>query len=140
MVVHIVFLIMIRRRKGLKVLLTFHALMTLAAAILLIGSPKTIPDMIGIHLPSEAYILSYLLGAAELSIAYLSFYARRIKDRRALKSILIMFIFVHLVTAILEGYVVYQGASVVIAGNIMLRVLVCILFIYYGAFTRKQPI
>jgi hypothetical protein len=85
------------------------------------------------------YLLSFCLNyfttienGAELSIAYLSFAARKIKDPAALKIIVISFIVFHAATGILEIYTWYLGAGMRIFGNILLRIVVLVLFYYHG--------
>lgn len=117
---------------NLKILFKLHAIITLAAAIVLIVAPAAIPGTVDIHLHGEAYLLSYFLGASELAIAYLSFFATRINDRYALRIIVITFVIFHLGTAFLEIWALSEGASIKLVGNIALRCIVVLLFYYYG--------
>lgn len=123
---------------NLKILLTAHAIITLAAGIVLIVAPTTIPKTVNIDINPDEYLLSYFLGAAELGIAYLSFYSRKINDRYALRIIITSFIIFHLSTGVLEVYGLFQGVDFKIIGNITLRVLVSILFFYYGIHKNKK--
>jgi hypothetical protein len=59
------------KQAPLKLLLIFHGVITFAAAIVLIISPKAIPAVVEIDLHPGEYLLCYLLGAAELGIAFL---------------------------------------------------------------------
>ena len=116
----------------LRKLLIAHAIVTFAAAMTLIVTPEFIPKTVGIQLDPDAYLLSYFLGAAELSIAYLSFFAARLKDVNALKLICTSFIVFHLSTAAVEVYAFTQGVSAVIWGNVVLRLLISVLFVRFG--------
>jgi hypothetical protein len=119
-------------RKKLNTLLIAHAIVTLAAGILLIIAPTIIRNTVDIQISADQYILCYFLGAAELGIAYLSFSARKIGDKYSLRIIAATFIVFHAATAILEIYELLQGVSVKIIGNIILRLVVIGLFYYYG--------
>ena len=124
-------------RKKLNILLIAHAIVTLAAGILLIIAPTIIPNAVDVHISSDQYILCYFLGAAELSIAYLSFSAKKIDDQYSLRVIAATFIVFHAATTILEIYELLQGVGVQIIGNIILRLVVIGLFYYYGIHKNK---
>lgn len=117
---------------NLKRLLLIHAIITFAAGILLVTSPATIPQTVNIQLSSNQYLLCYFLGAAEFAIAYLSFFSRSIKDNHALRIIVITFIVFHAATGILELVGLYRGIQPGIIANIILRVIIVVLFYYYG--------
>jgi len=123
---------------NLQKLFLMHAIVTLAAGIILIASPAFIPATININIEAPQYLLCYFVAAAELSVAYLSFCSRKIKDKYSLRIISISFIVFHLVTAILELYVFTQGVSSKIVANIMLRIGIVILFYYYGVLKTKD--
>lgn len=124
--------------KTLKAIFFIHGLITLAAAIVLIVAPALIPKTIGIVLTAKEYLLSYFLGAAELSIAALSFYAIKIRDTQALKFISLSFIIFHLATGALEVYwgMVYPGTGIMM--NVMLRVVISLLFYYFGVYRNSS--
>lgn len=67
-------------------ILLIHAVITFAAAIVLVILPAFIPSTVNIKITSEQYLLSYFLATAEISIAYLSFVCRNIKDLSQLVS------------------------------------------------------
>lgn len=123
---------------NLRILLVIHAIITFAAGVVLIVVPAAIPDTVDIAINPEQYLLSYFLGAAELAIAYLSFYSRKINDGYALRKIIITFIIFHLATGILEIYGLSQNVSPGIWGNIILRLVMVILFWYYGISQLKN--
>ncbi len=120
--------------KNLKLLLVIHAIVTFAAAVVLIVEPSLIPKTVNIEVNHDQYLLSYFLGAAELGIAYLSFQSRNIKDKYALKIIIISFIVFHSSTGVLEVYGLLQGTDFKIIGNILLRAVISILFYYFGVY------
>lgn len=123
--------------RSLKLLLTIHAIVTLAAAIVLIVAPAVIPKTVDIAINHDQYLLSYFLGAAELGIAYLSFRSRKINDAYALRIIVISFIIFHAATGLLEIYALSRDTSPKIIVNILLRIAMVGLFCYYGICKKK---
>ena len=119
---------------NLRTLFFLHGLITLAAGIVLILDPNLIPNVVGIHLASSAYLVPYLLGTAELCIAVLSLGAARFTDSFALRTVAWSFIVLHGSTALIEFYAYTQGLDALIWGNIALRVVVVALFAYFGVY------
>ncbi len=60
---------------NLKILLLIHAIITLAAGIVLVVAPTIIPQTVNIKIAPDEYLLCYFLAAAEFGIAYLSFFS-----------------------------------------------------------------
>lgn len=116
----------------LRNLLAIHAFITLAAGIKLIVEPERIPKIVGISVDQSAYLLCYLLGAAELALAFLSFHSSKLTDGKSLRLICSTFILFHAATAAVEILAFAQGTSAKIWANIALRVLIVFLFWYYG--------
>ena len=117
---------------SLRALLLIHAAITLAAAIVLVAAPPLIPSTVGIALSSDAYLLCYLLGAAELAVAYLSFAGSRIAEPNALRLIVSTIVVFHLATAAVELYAFTRGVSGRILANVALRVIIVLLFTYHS--------
>src|SRR5215217_4552308 len=113
-------------------LLIIHAIITFAAGVVLIVAPERIPQAVNIRMEPQAFLLCYLLGSAELALAFLSFYSRTLTDVKSLRLISITFIVFHAVTAAVEVYATTQGVSVKLWGNVALRVVISFLFWYYG--------
>jgi len=109
-----------------------HAILTFAAGVVLVAVPAAIPGAVGIHVEPGAYLLCYLLAAAEFSISTLSWGARTITDAKALRVIVIACIVLHLASGLLEIYAFTGGLSGAIWGNVTLRALVVALFAYLG--------
>jgi hypothetical protein len=123
--------------RTLKALLIIHGLITLAATVVLIIAPNVIPGTVDIDISSKEYLLCYFLGAAELCIAFLSFFASKIEDKKALRLISSTFIVFHLATGTLETFALSQGTSSKILFNILLRIIITALFWYYGIHKTK---
>lgn len=123
--------------KNLRILLIFHAAATFAAAVVLIAAPELIPGAVGIRVEAGAYLICYLLAAAELSIAVLSWSARTLTDAKALRIIVITFIVLHAASGVLEIYAFSaQGLSAAIWSNIVLRAVMVFLLTYFGFYKK----
>jgi hypothetical protein len=116
----------------LRILFGIHAILTFAAGVVLVAAPGAIPGTVGMHIEPGAYLLCYLLAAAEFSVSALSWGARTITDARALRVIVIAFIVLHAASGLLEVYAFAGGLSGVIWGNVALRALTVALFAHYG--------
>jgi|SRR5690606_35863261 len=124
--------------KSLKVLLLVHGLITFAASIVLIFAPTVIPKTVNIHISPNEYLLCYFLGAAELSIAFLSVFARKIEDNYSLQLISTAFIVFHLSTGVLEVFALAHGLTSKIIINVLLRITISILFWHFGIYRLKR--
>lgn len=122
---------------NLNRLLLIHAIVTFAAGVVLIVSPKLIPASVDITLNPDAYLICYLLGACEVSLAVLSYYSASLKDRQALQLVCLTFIVLHGLTAAVELYALTQRAGSGLWANVTVRVVVVGLFSYYGFI--RQP-
>lgn len=72
-----------------------HGLITLAGAAVLTVFPAAIPSVVAITITRQEYLLVYLVGAAELAVAVLSFGATRLTDRAALRLVVATFVVLH---------------------------------------------
>ena len=120
--------------RPLKTLLLIHGLITLAAGLVLIIVPPAIPRIVNIAISPNAYLICYLLAAAELSIAFLSFFSWQLKSSQALVLISSTFIIFHITTAALEAVALARGTSTAILFNILLRITISLLFGYFGIY------
>jgi len=117
-------------RRVEQVVFVVHGIVTIAAAIVLVVAPAAIPATVGIALRPEGYLLSYFLAAAELAIGLLSIGTAWIQDRGAVRLVAGSFAVFHAATAVLEGvHLATQGYSVVLLVNVIVRVIVCGVFL-----------
>ncbi len=124
---------------NLRILFAVHAILTFAAGVVLVVSPGAIPGAVGIHVEPGAYLLCYLLAAAEFGVSALSWGARRIKDTESQRIVIIAFIVWHAVSGLLEIYASAAGGlNVAIWANVAFRILVIALFTCYGFFTASS--
>ncbi|MEU7858103.1 hypothetical protein [Nonomuraea sp. NPDC049141] len=118
---------------NLRILLTLHALVTLAAGVMLIAAPGLIPGAVGVRIMPDGYLVCYLLGAAELAVAFLSFAGRTLRQQDAVRVITWTMIVLHGCTAAVETYAFTRAAvDPSIWANVALRLMVIALFIQYG--------
>jgi hypothetical protein len=116
----------IRRR-----LLQAHALITGAAALVLIARPAAIPATVGIELAPDAYLMSYLLAAAELGFAALSWMAAKSTDAFAVRSAMVACVVLHGASAVLEAIVWRSRGAPVLLANIAARLLIVGVFLWF---------
>jgi hypothetical protein len=119
-----------RAPRLLRMVFVAHGLITLAGAIVLTVFPTAIPSLVGITLERQGYLLVYLVGAAELAVAVLSFGATRITDPAALRLILTTFAVLHGASGVLD--LVYLGVTEpdgTVIANAVLRFAVAAAFL-----------
>jgi hypothetical protein len=92
-------------------LLIIHGVITLAAGVVLILAPGAIPGAVGVEVPASADLVPFMLGAAEIAVAVLSFGAAQLTDRQALRLISVVIIVFHGSTAVVEAYAFFRAAS-----------------------------
>lgn len=119
-------------------LLTLHALITFAAGVVLIAAPDLIPGAVDVRVPSDAYLVCYLLGAAELAVAFLSFAGRNLRQREGMRLVAWTMIVFHGCTAAVEVYAFARGVHAGIWANVALRGVVIALFSRYGLRQKVQ--
>jgi hypothetical protein len=125
--------------RGFHWLMIFNAALTFAAAVLLTISPETIPGTVGFPTVRDTYPTGYMLGAAELGLAVLFFFGRKIQDAHALRLIIVTGATFHVASALAQLYAVVQGlAGNAVWTNITLRTVLAGLLLYYGFV--KQPV
>jgi len=123
----------------LPALLLSHAVITAAAGVVLVAAPAAIPAAAGIMLPAPAYLLSYLLAAAEFAFAFLSFWGARTRHAPTLRAIVLAIIVLHAASALLELLAIAQGTAFVLGANVVVRVIVIALFVRAIPATGDQP-
>lgn len=116
--------------RALRIVFVVHGLITLAGAVVLMVFPTAIPSIVGIALERQDYLLVYLVGAAELAVAVLSFGAARLTDRAALGLIVATLVVLHSASGILDlVYMALTTANAAMIGNTVLRFAVVAVFI-----------
>ena len=93
----------------LRAVFVVHGLITLAGAVVLTAFPTVIPSAVGITVTRQEYLLVYLVAAAELAVAVLSFGATRLTDPAALRLVVTTFVVLHGASGILD--LVYMGVT-----------------------------
>ena len=116
---------MTRPPKLLSIVLLAHGVITLAGAVVLTVFPTAIPAAVGITLGRSDYLLVYLVAAAELAVAVLSFGAARLTDRAALGLVVATLVVLHGASGSLNLlYLGQTGFSAVLIANTCARAAV----------------
>ena len=114
----------------LRAVFVVHGFITLAGAVVLTVFPTAIPSAVGITLGRPQYLLVYLVGAAELAVAVLSFGATRLTDRAALRLVVTTFVVLHGASGVLDlVYMAVNGPNATIIANTVLRFTVVAVFL-----------
>jgi len=126
--------------KTLRAVFALHGLITLAGAVVLTVFPQAIPSMVGITLTRPDYLLVYLVAAAELAVAVLSFGAIRITDWAALGLVVTTLVVLHATSGVLD--VVYmaltQPNATMISNTVLRFAVVAVLLVVWRAARRHQ--
>jgi hypothetical protein len=106
----------------LRVVFLVHGLITLAGAVVLTVWPAAIPAAVGITLERNDFLVVYLLVAAELAAAVLSFGAIRLTDRAAVGLVVITLVVLHGASGLLDLlYMAQTSSSAVLIANTCAR-------------------
>jgi hypothetical protein len=125
--------------KTLRVLFALHGLITLAGAVVLTVFPQAIPSMVGIAITRPDYLLVYLVAAAELAVAVLSFGAIRITDWAALRLIVTTLIVLHATSGVLDVvYMALTHPNATMISNTVLRAVVVTVFVVVWQVARRH--
>jgi hypothetical protein len=114
--------------RWVRIVFVVHGVITAAAGAVLIVAPQAIPAAVGIALPPAANLVAYLLGAVEVAVAVLSVTAAWITDAVSVRVIALVFVIMHVVTALVEILAIAQGASGLVWLNVAFRVVVAGIF------------
>jgi hypothetical protein len=116
--------------RPLRIVLFAHGLITLAGAVVLTVFPSAIPSAVGITIARPEFLLVYLVGAAELAAAVLSFGAIRLRDPAALGLVVTTFVVLHGASGILDlVYMAVTERSGAIIANTVARFTVVVVFL-----------
>ncbi|WP_156662883.1 hypothetical protein [Mycobacterium sp. 1274761.0] len=116
--------------RPLRILLVIHGVITLAGAVVLTVFPTAIPSLVGFTVERPQYLLVYLIGAAELAVAVLSFGATRITDAAALGLVVITLVVLHGASGILDlVYMAVTRVNTTMVANTVARFAVVAVFL-----------
>jgi predicted small integral membrane protein len=123
----------------LRAVFLVHGLITLAGAAVLTVAPAAIPSAVGITLERGDYLLVYLVGAAELAVAVLSFGAARLTDPQALGLVITTLVVLHLTSGILDlVYMAMTEVNGTMIANTVLRFTVVVVLITVWHYARPH--
>ncbi|MFG1931157.1 hypothetical protein ACGFK1_10930 [Mycobacterium sp. NPDC048908] len=124
---------------ALRAVFVLHGLITLAGAAVLMVFPRAIPAMVGITITKPDYLLVYLVAAAELAVAVLSFGASRITDRPALGLIVTTVVVLHATSGVLDVvYMTLTAPNATMIWNTGLRFAVVAVFLVVWSAARRH--
>jgi len=122
----------------LRAVFAVHGLITLVGGVVLTAFPTAIPSEVGITITRPDYLLVYLVAAAELAVAVLSFGATRLTDPAALRLIVTTFVVFHGASGILDLlYMAVTEVNSTIIANTVLRFTVVAVFL--GVWRAARP-
>ena len=125
--------------RALRAVFFVHGLITLAGAVVLTAFPTAIPSAVGITIARPDYLLVYLVAAAELPVAVLSFGAIRITDWAALRLIVTTLVVLHLTSGILDiVYMALTEPNATMISNTVLRFAVVAVFLVVWRSARRH--
>jgi hypothetical protein len=126
--------------KMLRAVFAVHGVITLAGAFVLAVFPTVIPSAAGITLDRNDYLLVYLVAAAELAVAVLSFGAIRLTDWAALRLVVTTLVVLHATSGLLD--IVYmartQANATMIANTVLRFAVVAVFIVVWWAAARHQ--
>lgn len=123
----------------LRAVFMVHGVITLAGAVVLTVFPTAIPSLVGMTVERQQYLLVYLVAAAELAVAVLSFGAARLTDPAAQRLIVTTFVVLHGASGFLD--VVYMAVTHVngtMIANTVARFSVVAVFLLVWRTARHQ--
>lgn len=114
----------------LRVVLVVHGIITLAGALVMIIVPTAIPLAVGISLQPNDYLIVYLVAAAELAAAVLSFGATRLTDRSAMGLVVLTLSVLHGASGLLNLlYMAQTGYGPVLVANTCARMVAVVVLV-----------
>jgi hypothetical protein len=128
--------------RTLRTVFVLHGLITLAGGVVLIAFPTLIPSAVGIVVARGDYLLVYLVAAAELAVAVLSFGATRITDWAALRLIVTTLVVLHAASGVLDiVYMALTEPNATMISNTVLRFTVVVVFlvVWWAARRHQTP-
>ena len=128
--------------RTLRAVFAIHGVITLAGAIVLVAFPTAISSAVGITITRPDYLLVYLVAAAELAVAVLSFGAIRITDRASLRLIVTTLVVLHATSGILDiVYMAVTEPNATMISNTVLRFAVVSVFlvVWWAASRHHTP-
>jgi hypothetical protein len=125
--------------RTLRAVFAVHGAITLAGAFVLVVFPAAIPSAVGITITRSEYLLVYLVAAAELAVAVLSFGAIRLTDVAALRLIVTTLVVLHTTSGILDiVYMTLTEPNATMIANTVLRFAVVTVFVVVWLAARRH--
>ena len=113
-----------------RILFALQAFISLASAVTLLASPRLIPSSVGVVVAPSAFLLCYLIGASEFSLAFMSavgFTAKTDATRDAMVFCAIAF---HFSSGLAGVYALATGLPTAIWVNAGAHFVIALLFLF----------
>ncbi len=123
----------------IRAVLFAHGVITLAGAVVLTVWPRVIPAAVGITVEPRDFLLVYLVGAAELAVAVLSFGATRLADGAAIRLVVVTLAVMHGASGLLNVlYMAQNGWSAVLVANTGARFVAVLVLVGAWRFSVRR--
>lgn len=124
--------------RGLYIAFLVNTFLTFMAFVLLVVKPTLLADAVGVHVDANGYFEGYMLGAAEWGLAAMTFFGRKLTDRKALRAISLACIVFHLSSGAVMVYTFFAAGSDFALGlwaNVLVpRCGISVLCAYFGVY------
>jgi len=92
----------------------------------------------GLNISQSANFLWYLLGAASITLAVISFYGVYLKERVSIQAIRISLMTFHGLSALVSVWAITNGMSSLIWINATIHIIFFALFYYFGLTSNRE--
>lgn len=123
-------------KKELKVLFLVNAVFNGIGAVILFFGTGILNSLTGMN--GESNFLWHLLGACSLSLAVLSAFAIRFKEKTAISAALATFLTFNLISALVSVTLIFNGTNRYIAVNTTMHLILVIFFVIFGIRFMKE--
>ncbi len=113
-----------------RVLFALQALISFASAVALVASPRLIPASVGVPVAPSAFLLCYLIGASELTLALVSTIGFRTRTDSTADVVVFYSIAFHLSSGLAGAYAVASGLPKAIWTNAGAHFVLALLFLF----------
>jgi len=117
-------------KKELKVIFFVNAVFNGIGAVILFFGTRILISLTGMG--NESNFLWHLLGACSLSLAFLSTFAIKFKEKIAISAALVTFFTFNLISAIVSVTMIFNGTNRYIVVNTTMHLILVIFFAVLG--------
>ena len=111
-----------------RVLFALQSLISFASAVVLVTSPRLIPASVGVAVSPGEFLLCYLIGASELTLALVSMIGFRTRTDSTADVVVFYSITFHLISGLAGVYAIASGLPNAIWANAGAHFVIALLF------------